>query len=105
MLIVYESADLSKLPPPQLNVLDAKSVRDYLDSHCVKGPDGKTPEYRIWDQNVPTANEAKTWQDAMKRSRSGLPWLIVSNGKTGFEGPLPPNTDAMLRILQQYAGQ
>lgn len=104
VLIVYESADLSKLPPAQLNVLYAKSVRDYLDSHCVKGPDGKTPEYRIWDQNVPTANEAKTWQDAMKRSRSGLPWLIVSNGKTGFEGPLPPNTDAMLRTLQTYGG-
>ncbi len=105
VLIVYESADLSKLPKDQLNVLYSQSVRGYLDTHCAKGADGKTPEWRVWDQNVPTGAEAKAWQDAMARKRDTLPWLIVSNGKSGYEGPLPPNTDAMLRTLQTYGGQ
>jgi hypothetical protein len=104
VLVVYETADLKKLPIDQLNVLYSTPVRAYLDSHCVKGPDGKTAEWRVWDQNVPTANESKVWQDAMKRPRTSLPWLVVSNGKEGFEGPLPPNTDAMLRTLQTYGG-
>ncbi len=105
VLIVYESADLNKLPKEQLDTLYAAKVRGYLDTHCAKGPDGKTPEWRIWDQNVPTGAEAKVWQDAMARKRDKVPWLIVSNGKEGFEGPLPPNTDAMLRTLQTYGGQ
>jgi hypothetical protein len=105
VLMVYESADLTKLPPDQLNVLYSQKVRDYLNTHCAKGPDGKTPEWRIWDANVPTGAEAKAWQDAMNQKRDKLPWLIVSNGKTGFAGPLPPNTDATLRLLQQYGGQ
>jgi hypothetical protein len=106
VLIVYESADLSKLKPDQLNVLYSQSVRSYLDTHCAKGgKDGKTPEWRMWDQNVPTGAEAKIWQDAMARKRDKLPWLIVSTGKAGYEGPLPPNTDAMLRTLQTYGGQ
>jgi hypothetical protein len=105
VLMVYESADLTKLPPDQLNVLYSQKVRDYLNTHAAKGPDGKTPEWRIWDANVPTGAEAKVWQDAMAQKRDKLPWLIVSNGKTGFAGPLPPNTDAMLRLLQQYGGQ
>jgi hypothetical protein len=105
VLIVYESADLNKLPKDQLNVLYSQSVLGYLNTHCAKGPDGKTPEWRIWDQNVPTGAEAKVWQDAMARKRDKLPWLIVSNGREGFEGPLPPNTDAMLRTLQTYGGK
>jgi hypothetical protein len=104
VLIVYESAELSKLPPAQATVLYSPEVRGYLDTHCAKGPDGKTPEWRVWDQNVPTGAEAKAWQDAMARKRDRLPWLVVGNGKAGFEGPLPATVDETLMLLKLYGG-
>jgi hypothetical protein len=106
VLMVYETAGLSKLPPPQQAVLYSNEVRSYLNSHCVKGPDGKTAEFRIWDQNVNTASESKTWQDAMARPRKSVPWLIVSNPQKGggWEGPLPSTVADAMKILTQFGG-
>jgi hypothetical protein len=106
VLMIYESADLSTLPAKQLNVLYDKSIRDYLNSKCVKGDDGKTPAWRIWDVDVPTEKDDKVWQDAMKAAKltKGFktPWLVVSNGKTGFSGPLPADTTSALTLLKKY---
>ena len=103
VLVVYETAELSKLPAAQSNVLYAKSVRDYLNAKCVMGPDSKTREWRIYDADVDTSAETKLWQDAMKVKRDKLPWLIVSNGKTGYSGPLPENVEKTLELLKKYA--
>lgn len=105
VLIVYESADLSKLPPSQQNVLYGATVRDYLTSHCKVGPDGKTIEWRIWDKDVATDKESKLWQEVMKRPRTALPWIVISNGVTGYEGPLPVNVEDTLALLKKYGGQ
>lgn len=104
VLVVYESADLTKYPASQVSALYSADLRDYLNSHCAKGPDGKTAEYRIWDQNVSTVNESKTWQDAMKRNRAELPWIVISNGRDGYEGPLPKTKDELLKLLKTYGG-
>src|SRR5258708_982144 len=37
-LIVYETADLGKIPAAQASVLTAKSIPDYLNSKCPIGP-------------------------------------------------------------------
>lgn len=105
VLVIYESAELSKLPPAQLAAFYSASVRQYLNSHCVIGRDGKTREWRMWDQDVDASNESQVWQDALKRkpSRDKLPWVIVSNGKSGYEGPMPANPDAFLDLLKKYA--
>lgn len=104
VLIVYESAELAKLPAAQSNVLYAKSVRDYLNSKCPAGPDGKTKEWRIWDKDVDTAGESKLWQDAMRRPRKGTPWVLISTGVGGYEGPLPATADETLALLKKYGG-
>lgn len=104
VLMVYESADLSKMPAAQESVLMDSSVRSYLNSKCVPGTDGKTKEWRIWDQNVDTTNEVKLWQDAMKRPRQSLPWIVISNGKSGFEGSLPGNVADTLSLLKKFGG-
>lgn len=104
VLIVYESSELATMPRAQLVSLYAQQVRDYLAAHCVKGPDGRTAEWRVWDQNVSTANEAKLWQDAMARKRDKLPWIVISTGKTGYEGPLPADTAGTLELLRKYGG-
>lgn len=103
-LIVYESAELGKMPATQTNILYTKEIRDYLNSKTVKGTDGKTGEWRIWDKDVDTTNETKLWQDVMKRPRTAVPWLVISTGKDGFEGPLPATVADTLTLLKKYGG-
>ena len=105
VLIVYESADLAKLPAGQHAVLYGEKVRGYLDSKCAVGADGRTREWRIWDKDASVINEAKHWQDAWARPRGPqLPWLIISNGKEGYEGPLPVAVEEMMLLLKKYGG-
>jgi hypothetical protein len=104
VLMVYETAEVSKLPAAQQQVLYSKTVRDYLNSKCVPGPDNKTKEYRIYDKDVDLTAEAKLWQEAMKRPRTSVPWLIVSDGKTGYEGPLPANVEDAMTLLKKFGG-
>lgn len=104
-LIVYETADLAKMPAAQMQIIYSKLVRDYLNSKCVLGADGKTKEWRMWDQNVSVGAESKLWQDAMARSRTSVPWLIVSTGNSGVEMPLPANVDETMKILKQHFGE
>jgi hypothetical protein len=66
------------------------------------GADGKTREWRIWDKDVDPSQESAVWQAAMKRPRASVPWLLVSNGKTGYEGPLPGTADDLLALLKKY---
>jgi hypothetical protein len=100
VLIVYETAELSKLPRAQLDALYDKQTRDWLDR---KAP----ARWRIWDANVPTANAPPAFQALMQRPRQSLPWLVVAgpDGKPAFEGPLPADAARLLATLQQYGGQ
>lgn len=100
VLVVYESADVQNLPATQSALLKSQTFRDYLDSRCV--PEGKTPAWRLWDKDVDTSKTAKQWQDAMKRPRGSLPWIVISDGKSGFEGPLPTTLDAAIELVKKW---
>jgi hypothetical protein len=100
VLFVYESADLSKYPKDQLNVFYDQSFRDYLSTACAKV--NGVPEYRVWDKDTDLANESKSWQDAMKRPHPELPWMVVSNGKTGYEGKVPADVAEARSLVQKY---
>ena len=104
MLIVYDSAHADKLTTGQQAAVYGKSTRDYLNAKTPLGADGKTHEWRIWDKDVAVDAEEKVWQDAMKRPHASLPWLIVSNGKGGYEGPLPSGIEETMTILKKYGG-
>lgn len=104
VLIVEDVNKRKDMPPAQLAILFDKSVRDCLDSKCIVGPDSKTKEWRIWPVGVDATAESKLWQDAMKRERKSHPWLIVSDGKTGWEGPLPASVEETLNLLKKLGG-
>ncbi len=107
VLIVYEQKDFAKLPSAQMAIFGAQELRTYLANNCPAGADGKTAEARFYDQNVDLSGESKTWQDAMKRPRTAVPWIVVSNGtkNIGFEGPLPATVAATLALIRKYEGQ
>ena len=80
----------------------SKEVADYLNAKCVKV--NNQPEWRWYDPNQNMANESKIWQDAMSRKRDSLPWVLISDGTKGFEGPWPDSKEAQLELLRKYGG-
>lgn len=102
VLIKFETADLSKYPPAQALILTAQPVRDYLASKCAK--DGSTPAYRIYDKDVDTTAEAPWLKAAMQIPAASLPWIVISDGKTGVSQPLPATVDDTLALLKKYGG-
>ena len=103
VLMVYETQD--RLTSAQKSVLMAGDVRTYLNAKCAKGADGRTPEWRLWDKDVDPKNEAPLWQAAFKRPRASYPWVLVSNGTKGYEGPLPATIADMLKLLKSLGGE
>lgn len=104
-LILYESADAAKVPPAQQLIMYGKPTRELLDRVCVAGPDGKTKEWRIYDKDVDTARVDPLWRAAVQRGvqkATTLPWLILSNGETGYEGPLSAGPEAFRALVGQY---
>lgn len=102
VLIVYETGTV--LPPLQEVVLTSATLRTYLRAKCVDDPtaDLDAKGWRIWDKDEDTSGVSKVWADAMKRERKSLPWILVSNGKTGYEGPLPGTVDDTITLLKKY---
>jgi hypothetical protein len=101
VLIVYEI----KRKADVVNIIQAAKVLAYLRANCaVGGPGGRTPEYRILAQTTDMSTAEKEWQDAMKRPRASLPWIIISNGTNGvtsYEGPLPGSADDTVALLKK----
>lgn len=104
VLITFDDKKVTQIPEEQQAILHSKAVRDYLDSKCPLGPDGKTKEYRFYPNNIPKNSIDKKWADAMARPTTSDLWMIVSNGKTGWEGPLPKNVNEAMTIFKKYGG-
>jgi hypothetical protein len=112
VLILEEIADRSKLPRPQNAAINSTVMRGYMNGKCVKGADGKTPEWRDWDDDFTAeqlANESQLWRDAYARAKQDsagkLPWLLVSNGKTGASVPFPATEAEVMTLLKKYGGE
>jgi len=96
-LIVYESADVAKMPATQQVIITGSRLRKYLDMACIK--DG----WRIIDADTEfTGGDDVIWVEAMRLTRDGGPWLICSTGKKGFSGPLPDDIDTTIELLATY---
>jgi hypothetical protein len=111
VLIVEETDDRDELPKSKLDQLTSTapgSVRDYCALHCIK-PDGKNPDFLDLDDDQPDLSKLPTyWTPAWNRrprTSDKLPWLVVSDGKAGYEGPLPATADETLKLLTAVGGQ
>lgn len=101
VLIIEESAERSKLPVGQLAIILGESTREYLKANCTREDDGGEA-FRIYDQHTDVSDDYPVWKTAMERPRESLPWVIISNGKTGFEGPLPATPEEFISLCEKY---
>lgn len=103
VLIVYQ--DQMPLPLAQHSVIYGQAMRNYLNAKCPREPSGQA-SYRIWDADLDVSQSPKHYQDAYNRVRlRQLPYLVVSNGTTGWEGPLPASEAETLAILKHFGGE
>lgn len=102
VLVFFDPATAAALPEPQKDILYGQATRDYLNQKTVLGADGKTHEWRIWPSSVQTAGETQLWIDAARREKKSLPWVIISNGKSGFEGALPATPAEFQTLVEKY---
>lgn len=116
VLFLLESADLTKVPPAQLAAMDGLETVKYLDSHCAKeGGTRNWPEWRRWDKDIDLTNATPLWQSAKTQALADIakykggkplyPWLVVSNGKAGYSGPMPETQAELLKLLKVYGGE
>lgn len=97
VLITYES----QLPIPKwLNDADWRAV---LNSACVAGTNG-VKEWRVVDKDSPAVANAGVWPKALERTKGKpVPWVLISTGKIGFEGPLPESKADAIALVKRYA--
>lgn len=117
VLIVYDRMALGTMPAAQNAIIFSKDIDGYCRLKCAKGTDGVTPEFRQYSKDADLANESQIWRDAFKRPRvwksptnndrieGYTPWILISTGKDGFEGPLPANVADTLKLLKKYGGE
>lgn len=101
VLIVYESFDAPNLSKGHQEVMNSEKVRTYLTENCAKDEQGHA-EFRVFDKDIVFNDKSSKWAKAISRPRSSLPWLLISNGKTGYEGPLPEHVEEMVLLVDSF---
>ncbi len=105
VLILRESQPSKPLPVAQKAIFNSVLMHDWLTKNCVKLADNQ-PGYRIWDDDPNPSNAPAVMQEAFKvvgaQTQGEAPMLGISNGKTGFVGPLPGTVEETLALLERY---
>lgn len=104
VLVVYDPARENQLTAGQQSVLFGRAARDLLNERCAPGPDGKTREWRIYPSTTDVSGDRAAWRDAFRRPWASLPWVVVSNPRGSWEGPLPEKSQDFFDILKKYGG-
>lgn len=102
VLLVYDPATLTL---DQQGIVFGKQTRDYLQAKCVVGPDGKTKDFRIYQTGLDVSGESKWIGDVIQRHPGAKSFMVVSDGKTGYDGPLPATAADAMAILTKIGGQ
>lgn len=96
VLCIWESA--KTLPAAQTGVLNSTIWK--ADVAALGGDE------RVFDKDTDLAGPgiAPFWNQAIKRARTGLPWVVMSSPKGFYEGPLPATVAEMQALIKKVGG-
>lgn len=107
-IFIYETA--AKLTREQHNILHSTQITAYLNSHCIKGPDGLaewrkwTPTIKVTDRESPTI--AAMWNAIDKtKIANNLPQLAIAVNGAVTVIPLPATEAETLALLKKAGGE
>ncbi len=88
LLIVYQTEQaMSNAPPSQSIIMLSTRLRKWLDGNAI--------EYRFLDADVTIQTGDKKWSEALSIPRQSYPWVMYSNGVTGFSKPLQSSIEEL----------
>ena len=94
VLVVFEEKEASTLTTGQQTALYGAETRKWLDANATA--------YRFYDKDQDVSAAPPEFRDAMKRPRVLVPWLLISTGKSGYEGPLPATRIGIDGLLKEW---
>lgn len=94
VLIVEDTKNRIRLDKEQIYALQTSDIQTY-----VKKNGGF---FRQYDDNLTLQNDSEDWKQPYFRPRTSLPWIIVSNDKNWYEGPLPKTKEETLTLVEKY---
>lgn len=96
-VLIWRETDSTRIPAGELQQFYGPEVRDWLDKKIGR------EAYRIWDQHqVMGPKESPEWRKAAERRPKQVPWIVIQNGKTAHEGPLPATAAETLALLEKH---
>jgi hypothetical protein len=102
VLFVVESERMKDLSLGQQEIIYGAKAREYYRAHVAKDLDGNL-DMRVLDPDTVFSDPSNKFAKAMRRPRSSDgPWVIISNGVTGYEGPMPDSWEEMVLLCDQY---
>lgn len=110
ILILHEAQETGRLTEKQKAILTSQEIRKYLHAKCVKLEDGSIAA-RFWDDDYTQAQLSlapqvmqRAYFELLEDAAGRLPWIGISDGRTGFSGPLPGTVAETLALLKKYGG-
>lgn len=97
VLFIEETEDRNKITLDQFNAMFGADSAKWLNANA--------KEWRVYDKDSSALSDpGRHWLDALKRRPAAFatPWVIISNGVTGFEGALPKTETEIKALLQKY---
>lgn len=92
VLVVEETADRGKLPESLLSSMVSMDWKNIAGSG----------NWRMLDKDAPITKEEPWVKAAMAVERDSLPWLLISNGNSGYSGPVPADGSIASKV-KEYA--
>lgn len=105
VVIFEEASQRAALTPGQQETLFGKTVSEYLNRKCVLGADGKTPQWRIFDQHSSLALESSVFSEAGKLRGPTVPWIVIGNATASESVALPGTLPEIMALLKKYGGE
>ena len=106
IMVIEDLLERPKLPPEQLNIILSTapgSFLQFVNKNAVRDSRGYA-DIRYVGTMDDLSEDKPYWKAAYELPRTSLPWLIASNGKRGYSGPLPKTLSEALAIVQPLIG-